>query len=799
MSLLLVPTPSPSRSRLSLTPSSSLVNQTWETGSANTPMTNVRVVVRVRPNFLSHVTGHVSGACRDTCPHRESKETEREKRSGNLWESMRTNGKEKKEEEEERERKNEESVVESWSKTEMKVGGKRFGFDQVYMMDTTQEVMFRTSGVTSIIDSAVDGYATTIFAYGQTGSGKTFSMSGGEDNLIHGKLNPTTDGIMPRAAVYLFDLMSNKMKTSKNNLKISCRASFAEIYNEQVKDLLNPKSGNLMVRWNPETGFFVENQIIVECTTLDDLIAVLAEGHRNKSMGSHALNSDSSRSHCLLSIQITSEIIDPEDGHSSLQFGKLTFVDLAGSERLKESKSVGDALKETANINKSLFVLGKVISALCDNSIGKKEKILNQHIPYRDSILTKLLMDSLGGNGLTLMIACCSPALIYLDETLSTLHYASRARNIKNKPVLLIDSKEKLIIQLRQEIRLLKMENALLRNGNAPDNFPVNVVNDVARGAYSFSQARSPSGRTKSEALLFPSKTELANTPYEEKSTNQAFPASPARSKRENDFISELKESMKNLKMELTRANSSKELAERQDRAVMAENEMLHSKLVNLENVFDSNQSSFSERSRLAHIIKASDLTLSLNALPKVKTPRSSLLQFAKSNDEFSELKNENAKLWEESQARIRDNEQLQARIDHLESLISRTAKIRLSLAPKLQLSPRSLSASSGPPLPKSQFNFEQQGASPLSARRVSSAAFAGKLQLSEELELIIPNSSLQRNSSLSSPVIDTRIGSMGSMLAGAVVQLKSPTSHSRRESRLPSQANAFNIALQDV
>ncbi len=135
-------------------------------------------------------------------------------------------------------------------------------------------------------------------------------------------------------------------------------------YNEQVRDLLNADGGgaSLPLRWNAEHGFFVENQVVVECQQLDDLVAVIAEGHLNRRVGAHELNQDSSRSHCLLTVHIESQLVDAADGHARTLLGKLTFVDLAGSERLKETKSVGDMRKETANINRSLFTLGKVIS-----------------------------------------------------------------------------------------------------------------------------------------------------------------------------------------------------------------------------------------------------------------------------------------------------------------------------------------------------------------------------------------------------------------------------------------------------
>jgi len=191
-----------------------------------------------------------------------------------------------------------------------------------------------------------------------------------------------TDGIIPRAIQYMWDTMTNKPE------QYYVKASFMEIYNEQIRDLLNPASGILHCRWNVKNGFFVEDLMVVDCTNPDDLLAVLHEGMRNRKTGSHDLNKDSSRSHSIMTIYVISEV-KSEDGHIFKKYGKLVFVDLAGSERLKETKSKGEMLKETGNINKSLFTLGKVISAL-----ASKKPV--PHIPYRDSKLTMLLMDSLG-------------------------------------------------------------------------------------------------------------------------------------------------------------------------------------------------------------------------------------------------------------------------------------------------------------------------------------------------------------------------------------------------------------------
>ena len=195
---------------------------------------------------------------------------------------------------------------------------------------------------------------------------------------------------------------------------------------------------------------------------------------KNRHHGSHELNKDSSRSHSILTVYLISEIKNMSDGHVFKKYGKVSFVDLAGSERLKESKSEGTMVKETGNINKSLFTLGKVISMLAaPEKMAKKDK---QYIPYRDSKLTMLLMDSLGGTSKALMIACISPSSVYIEETLSTLNYACRTMNIKNKPVIQMDPKEQIIFNQRREIQLLKLENAYLKDTLSQNNGGGQVV-----------------------------------------------------------------------------------------------------------------------------------------------------------------------------------------------------------------------------------------------------------------------------------------------------------------------------------
>jgi hypothetical protein len=329
---------------------------------------------------------------------------------------------------------------------------KNFRYHSVMDETYTQGRAFADSGVHLLLDSVLEGYSASVFAYGQTGSGKTYSMAGVEDRL--GKADYTsdeTDGIIPRGISYLWQEMARKQE------QFFVKAAFMEIYNEQVRDLLNPAAGILHCRWNIKSGFFVEDLLVVDCTSIDDLIAVLHEGIRNRKTGSHELNKDSSRSHSILIVYVISETRS-EDGHSFKKYGKVNFVDLAGSERLKETKSAGEMVTETKNINKSLFTLGKVISSLGDRRKAKT------HIPYRDSKLTMLLMDSLGGNSKALMVACVSPAAIYVDETASTLAYAARTMNIKNRPIVQIDGKEQVLFNLKREIQLLRLENEYLKD-----------------------------------------------------------------------------------------------------------------------------------------------------------------------------------------------------------------------------------------------------------------------------------------------------------------------------------------------
>ncbi|EDQ87452.1 uncharacterized protein MONBRDRAFT_21609 [Monosiga brevicollis MX1] len=315
----------------------------------------------------------------------------------------------------------------------------------------SQQQFFEVSGIKNLLDSAMEGYACTVFAFGQTGSGKTHTITGPDSR--------DDDGILQRSIAYIWQQVA-----SRSHVTYNFQASYLEIYNEQVMDLLNLRSerGALPVRWKAERGFHVENLFRVECASDQTMLNVLEEGLRNRHVAAHQMNDRSSRSHSILSIDIHSIVEESDgtgDGPSVVhRHGSISFVDLAGSERVERTKADGQTLVESNNINKSLLTLGNCISALAD---PRKRK---GHIPYRDSALTMLLKDSLGGSGMTLMIACISPAATSLPETQNTLRYASRAKRIQNKPIVHMDPQQMMIQALKREVRMLRQECAYLRN-----------------------------------------------------------------------------------------------------------------------------------------------------------------------------------------------------------------------------------------------------------------------------------------------------------------------------------------------
>uniref|UniRef100_A0A8C8Y9Y0 Kinesin-like protein KIF16B n=1 Tax=Prolemur simus TaxID=1328070 RepID=A0A8C8Y9Y0_PROSS len=338
---------------------------------------------------------------------------------------------------------------------------KTFTYDfSFYSADTkspdyvSQEMVFKTLG-TDVVKSAFEGYNACVFAYGQTGSGKSYTMMG----------NSGDSGLIPRICEGLFSRINETTRWDEASFRTE--VSYLEIYNERVRDLLRRKSSktfNLRVREHPKEGPYVEDLSKHLVQNYGDVEELMDAGNINRTTAATGMNDVSSRSHAIFTIKFTQAKFDSEMPCETVS--KIHLVDLAGSERADATGATGVRLKEGGNINKSLVTLGNVISALADlsqdaaNPLVKKKQVF---VPYRDSVLTWLLKDSLGGNSKTIMIATISPADVNYGETLSTLRYANRAKNIINKPTINEDANVKLIRELRAEIARLK---TLLAQGN---------------------------------------------------------------------------------------------------------------------------------------------------------------------------------------------------------------------------------------------------------------------------------------------------------------------------------------------
>ncbi|CAG9462315.1 unnamed protein product [Pedinophyceae sp. YPF-701] len=312
-----------------------------------------------------------------------------------------------------------------------------------------------------LVEEAVKGYAVTIFAYGQTGSGKTHTIVGPrfyqpeEDDGLQAEVGQS-DGLLSQAYALAFEAANNAPSESSAELSLSC----FEIYNEQITDMLVPQpTGPLHVRHDKYRGFYVEDLEERGVASVEDALTLMQGALLRRHSRAHKMNLHSSRSHCVMTLNIkTEQMEDQEGGESapSARFGKLVLVDLAGSERLSQTQQTQiDGIREAGSINKSLFALNNVLTALARPS-GKN------FVPYRDSTLTKLLYDSIKGDGRTLMVACCAPESNYADETLHTLSFASTALRLKCEPVIRRDPHDQLVIDLRQKIAALKDENKML-------------------------------------------------------------------------------------------------------------------------------------------------------------------------------------------------------------------------------------------------------------------------------------------------------------------------------------------------
>ena len=325
----------------------------------------------------------------------------------------------------------------------------RFNFDRIFPPNSTQEELYNF-GVKEIIDGVLDGYNGTVLAYGQTSSGKTYTMEGLIDD-------ESKMGVIPRMINHVFNFIRNN-----NDIEFIMKASMVELYQEKIRDLIDTKRVNLNIRETPSRVIYIENlsEYYVYCE--NDILNILKIGRENRAQASTKMNEHSSRSHSIFMITINQK--NNKEGNAKT--GKLYLVDLAGSEKITKTGATGTTLEEAKIINKSLTSLGIVINRLTD---GK-----SKHIPYRDSKLTRVLQESLGGNSKTCLIITCSPSVFNESETLSTLRFGERAKKIRNKAKI---NKEVTVMELQRIIdslkeklknankRIIQLENYIKNNG----------------------------------------------------------------------------------------------------------------------------------------------------------------------------------------------------------------------------------------------------------------------------------------------------------------------------------------------
>ncbi|XP_048664871.1 kinesin-like protein KIF1A isoform X21 [Marmota marmota marmota] len=364
---------------------------------------------------------------------------------------------------------------------------KSFSFDYSYWSHTSpedlnyasQKQVYRDIGE-EMLQHAFEGYNVCIFAYGQTGAGKSYTMMG--------KQEKDQQGIIPQLCEDLFSRIND---TTNDNMSYSVEVSYMEIYCERVRDLLNPKNkGNLRVREHPLMGPYVEDLSKLAVTSYNDIQDLMDSGNKARTVAATNMNETSSRSHAVFNIIFTQKRHDAETDITTEKVSKISLVDLAGSERADSTGAKGTRLKEGANINKSLTTLGKVISALAEMDSGpnkNKKKKKTDFIPYRDSVLTWLLRENLGGNSRTAMVAALSPADINYDETLSTLRYADRAKQIRCNAIINEDPNNKLIRELKDEVTRLRDLLYAQGLGDITDN--VSDLENNNRGRAELSQA----------------------------------------------------------------------------------------------------------------------------------------------------------------------------------------------------------------------------------------------------------------------------------------------------------------------
>ncbi|GBG25799.1 Kinesin-related protein 3 [Hondaea fermentalgiana] len=430
-----------------------------------------------------------------------------------------------------------------------------FRFDHVFPSSTNQDEIYHRVG-TPLVKAVLEGFNGTVFAYGQTGSGKTFTMEGPSVS------DETRCGMIPRMTLALFDGMKNAPEHIKYNISIS----MLEIYMERVNDLLDPSKLNLAIREDSARGIWVEGCRTETLKTPDAILDVIKRGQQNRSTASTKMNSDSSRSHSLVIVNVEQNNLST---NTQLQ-GKMTLVDLAGSEKVRKSGSTGARLEEAKTINKSLSTLGNVINALTDDSVT--------YTPYRDSKLTRILQESLGGNSKTALIMCASPSSIHFNETLSTLRFGSRAKLVRNevRPNQLYSPSElrSLLTKAQRELAQLRTQVPAAMKNPSHETTRENILKLVT----SADQRRLQAEITELENALLKARSET--TKHNVRNSELAAQLKSARveiEQQELDFKASLaKEAAIQAQLRCHEDELRKELASRDDEIKTLRQELAH-------------------------------------------------------------------------------------------------------------------------------------------------------------------------------------------------------------------------------
>jgi len=391
---------------------------------------------------------------------------------------------------------------------------KSFTYDYIFPIDTNQEFIYEKA-VYPLLNRLFKGYNATVLAYGQTSSGKTYTIGTcystllkSSELLISNEKFSNDIGIIPRVLADLFKQIQSAQEQDdedeEETTNYEVKVSFVEVYNEEIKDLLSYSKSNLEIREELNGCIRVVNLTELVVTDVLTTIKLLEDGSKSRVVGSTAMNEQSSRSHAIFTINLE------QFKNGELIRSKFHLVDLAGSERQNKTKAEGIRFKESININLGLLALGNVISILGESGEIKSSSSSNatKHVPYRESKLTRLLQDSLGGNSHTLMIACVNPSVSNLEETLNTLRYADRARKIKNKPIVNIDSKTAEIVSLRKQIDLLKNEIIVINTQAAREHFDLSskLANLQTRLGCVEQELHDAQSRTTNDKQLFAKK-----------------------------------------------------------------------------------------------------------------------------------------------------------------------------------------------------------------------------------------------------------------------------------------------------